>query len=376
MLLASFTGAIEPAGAIYLLQNLPLKSELLHRIYIFSKTGKYINPKDISALRNSDGRWNLTQSDSRLGIHVTKDQASQLMACVGEITCVTLDRSAKRFATAVSVLRPDILVTTRHDFFSKHGKPEVSLGRCTFHNYLKPGNKIPFVVYLNQNRTSFQLNNFDYVALHLKTPLSGCNAFGIDKSASSLQTGDEVLSVTASQIGMLNPISSKEPVVAKGEIKQVFEGAFGGPSMYWTDVDTASGASGGGIFALNRQGDLEVGDDERLVLRAMVIAAALGAKNGQPYNGELQTGNQSILVGLDSSFMELAFRIRDELETGHKLKKEATALTKDNKQTTSRKPKWPHPLLRRVRRNTAKRHPNCVMSYRSHYAGCRGSALQ
>jgi hypothetical protein len=376
MLLASFTGATEPVNARYIFQDLPTKSKLLHRIYIFSKTGKYINPKDISGLRNSDGRWNLTQSDSRLGIHVTKDQTDQLMACVGEIRCVTLDHSAKRFATAVSVLRPDILITTRHDFFSKHGKTEVSLRKCTFHNYLKPRNEIPFVVYHNQTKTSFHLNNFDYVALHLKTPLGGCNAFGIDKSASSLQTGDEVLSVTASQIGMLNPISSKEPVVAKGEIKQVFEGAFGGPSMYWTDVDTANGASGGGIFPLNPQGDLEVGDDKRLVLKAMVIAAATGAKNGQPYKGELETGNQSILIGFDSSFMDLVFRIRDDLETGGKLKEEETALTRENKQTTSRRLKWPYRLLRSVRRNTAKKQPNCLMSYRSHYVGCRGPMLQ
>ena len=298
------------------------------------------------------------------------------MACVGEIRCETLDHSASRFATAVSVLRPDILVTTRHDFFSESGKPEVSLRKCTFHNYLNPGTKIPFVVYHNQTKTSFHLNNFDYVALHLKTPLSGCNAFGIDKSASSLKTGDEVLSVTTSQIGMLNQINDKEPVVAKGEIKQVFEGAFGGPSMYWTDVDTAGGASGGGIFALNRQGDLEVGDDERLVLKAMVIAAAIGAKNGQPYKGELEKGNQSILIGLDSSFMELVLKIWDELETGNKLKEEETALTKENKQTTSRKLEWPHPVGRRVRRNKAKKLPNCVMPYRSHYAGCFGPVLQ
>jgi hypothetical protein len=371
MLLAAFAGT-EVVNARYTFQNLHLKSQLIRRIYIFSKTEKYIDPKDVRELRKNDGRWNLSQSDSRLGIHVTKDQAGQLMACVGEITCVTLDRGARRFATAVSVLRPDILVTTRHDFFSKNGKPEVSLRQCTFHNYLSPRTKIPFVVYHNQTKTSFHLNNFDYVALHLKTRLSGCNAFGIDKSAALLHTGDEVLSVTTSQIGMLNPISSKEPVVAKGEIKQVFEGAFGGPSMYWTDIDTASGASGGGIFALNRQGDLEVGDDERLVLKAMVIAAATGAKNGQPYRGELETGNQSILIGLDSSFMELVLKIRDELKIRNKLKVDETKLTGKNKETTSSKLERPHHIRsRRVRRrNTAKRRADCMTPYTSYYADC------
>jgi len=52
---------------------------------------------------------------------------------------------------------------------------------------------------------------------------------------------------------MLNPISSKEPVVARGKIKQVFEDAFDGPSMYWTDVDLGGGGSGGAIFALDRK---------------------------------------------------------------------------------------------------------------------------
>jgi len=67
-----------------------------------------------------DGRWNLGQSESMLGIKLSDDEKQQLMACMGEIVCETPgsdedeDRiSVKITATAVSVLRPDLLVTAK-----------------------------------------------------------------------------------------------------------------------------------------------------------------------------------------------------------------------------------------------------------------------
>ena len=110
----------------------------------------------------------------------------------------------------------------------------------------------------------------------------------------------------------------------------------------------------------------------------MAIAAATGAKNGQPYKGELETGNQSILIGLDSSFMELVLKIRDELEMRNKLEVGPTNLTKKNKETTLSKPeRAQHIRSRRVRRrNTAKGRANCMTPHTSYYADCRGPVLQ
>ena len=308
--IASFATEAAPLNTSYGFKDLESKSQLLHNVYIISKNGKYINPRDVAELRKSDGRWNLSQSESKLGVKVTDEQTGQLMACIGEIICPTL--VSKNEATAVSVLRPDMLVTARHVFFAKDGKNEVSINKCTFHNYLNQKAKIPVVVY--HNNAGFYFNNFDYVVVRLKTKLAGCNSFGIDKAGSLLELGNQFFSVTTNQKGMLNPISSKEPVVARGEIKQVFEGAFDGPSMYWTDVDLGGGGSGGAIFALDRQGNLVVGEDGRLAMKAMATASGTGAKNGQPYKGELRRGNQSILIGLDSTFMKVILKMGDELE--------------------------------------------------------------
>ena len=100
----------------------PHMPELYQRVYIISKTEKSINPRNVGDLRKNDGRWNLSASESTLGVKISNDQALQLMACVGKITCPTLH--GKNQGTAVSVLRPDLLVTTRHAFIRYDGKAD------------------------------------------------------------------------------------------------------------------------------------------------------------------------------------------------------------------------------------------------------------
>jgi hypothetical protein len=72
-----------------------------------------------------DGRWNLSQSKSKLGIELSADEKQQLMACTGEILCEKARDDdpgdevppAPITASAVSVLRPDLLVTAKHVLF-------------------------------------------------------------------------------------------------------------------------------------------------------------------------------------------------------------------------------------------------------------------
>jgi len=286
---------------------------LLQHVYIISKTGKNIKPNDIMDLRQSDGRWNLSQGESQLGLKLSKEQADQLMACVGKITCRTLH--GKNQGTAVSVLRPDILVTARHAFIQRDGKSEALPTRCTFHNYSDQRTEIPVMVSRDQAKPGPYFNNFDYAVVRLKAPLKGCNSFAVDNPEALLNPGDQFVSVTIRQSGVLNRTTGTEPVIAKGEVKQVFEGAFDGPSIYWTDVDLGAGGSGGGIFVLDPKGNLQVEKNGRLVMKAMAIATGSGGKNGEPYKGKLDRGNQSILVGVDSTFLKAILRAGDELGT-------------------------------------------------------------
>ena len=53
---------------------------LFRQVLVYAKEG---SPKLV------DGRWNLGQSESKLGIKLSADETKQLMACTGEIMCVT-----------------------------------------------------------------------------------------------------------------------------------------------------------------------------------------------------------------------------------------------------------------------------------------------
>jgi hypothetical protein len=291
----------------------PIASQVspVRQALIYAKEG---SPKLV------DGRWNLGQAEAKLGIKFSDDETKQLMACTGQIVCVTPevhteeeDRiGVKVTATAVSVLKPDLLVTARHILF-RGKKATVSFERCSFRSYSQRKTAIPVLVEKDQ-RKGFVLNNEDFVVLRLKRELAGCRAFAIDGSDSSLRVGEPVLSVTGRQLHSLNKISNREPVVAKGTIRRVLEGVLGGPPFYYADIDLDEGGSGGGVFALtdrrpqfphaDRPLLSPVSNDEgRLVLRGISVAYGPRAKSGKPYSDER---NYTIVIGLEAEFMELA----------------------------------------------------------------------
>ncbi|HET9583588.1 MAG TPA: serine protease [Bradyrhizobium sp.] len=266
-----------------------------------------------------DGRWNLGQAETKLGIELSDDETKQLMACTGQIVCETPevhnegeDRvGVKVTATAVSVLKPDLLVTARHVLF-KGKKAAVSFERCSFRSYSQRKTAISVLVEKDQ-RKGFVLNNEDFVVLRLKRELAGCRAFAIDGSDSSLRVGEPILSVTGQQLHSLNKISNREPVLAMGTIRRVLEGVLGGPPFYYADIDLDEGGSGGAVFALtDRRPQLPhadrpllspVSDNEnRLVLRGISVAFGPRAKSGKPYSDER---NYTIVIGLEAEFREL-----------------------------------------------------------------------
>ena len=230
------------------------------------------------------------------------------MACTGQIVCVTPaihDENedtveTKVTATAVSVLRPDLLVTANHVFFK--GKRAVApFGNCSFRSYSRRKAAIPVVVEKDQ-RKGYAFNNEDFIVLRLKRELEGCSAFAINNSDSSLREEEEILSVTGHQIRTLNKISGREPVLAKGKIRNGFSGqVLGGPPFYYTDIDFDVGGSGGAVFAL--MDGRPVSDAEgRLILRGISVAYGLQAKSGRPYSEER---NFTIVVGLEGDFRDL-----------------------------------------------------------------------
>ena len=262
-----------------------------HQALIYAKEG---SPKLV------DGRWNLGQSESKLGIRLSDDETKQLMACTGQIVCKTPDVhneeedriGVKVTATAVSVLRPDLLVTAKHVLF-KGKRAAVSFGSCIFRSYSQRKVAIPVLVEKDQ-RKGYVLNNEDFIVLRLKRELAGCSSFAINDSDSSLREGEQVLSVTGHQSRTLNKISDREPVVAKGKIRRVLDGVLGGPPFYYADIDFDVGGSGGAVFAL--MDGRPVSDDEgRLILRGISVAYGPHAKNGRPYSEER---NYTIIIGL------------------------------------------------------------------------------
>ena len=290
----------------------PIASRLspVRQALIYAKEG---SPKLV------DGRWNLGQAEAKLGIELSDDAAKQLMACTGQIVCETPavhneeeDRvGVKVTATAVSVLKPDLLVTARHVLF-KGKRAAVSFERCSFRSYSQRKTAIPVLVEKDQ-RKGFVLNNEDFVVLRLKRELAGCSSFAIDGSNSSLRVEEPILSVTGQQLHSLNKTSNREPVLATGKIRRVLEGVLGGPPFYYADVDLDEGGSGGAVFALTDRGPQSpqaerpllspVSDDEgRLVLRGISVAFGLRAKSGKPYSDER---NYTIVIGLEAEFRDL-----------------------------------------------------------------------
>jgi hypothetical protein len=290
----------------------PIASRLspVRQALIYAKEG---SPKLV------DGRWSLGQAEAKLGIELSDEETQQLMACTGQIVCVTPeihnedeDRvGVKVTATAVSVLKPDLLVTARHVLF-KGKKAAVSFERCSFRSYSQRKTAIPVLVEKDQ-RKGFVLNNEDFVVLRLKRELAGCNGFALDGSDSSLRVGEPILSVTGQQLHSLNKISNREPVLATGRIRRALEGVLGGPPFYYADIDLDEGGSGGAVFALtDRSSQFPQGErpllspvsdgDGRLVLRGISVAYGPRAKSGKPYSDER---NYTIVIGLEAEFRDL-----------------------------------------------------------------------
>ncbi len=262
---------------------------LFHQVLIYAKEGSQ---------KLIDGRWNLGQSESKLGIRFSPDEAKQMMACTGRIVCEKRD-GGEVFGSAASVLRPDLLVTAKHVFSQGRGGA-VSFKWCSFRSYLHRNLSIPVLVE-NDQRKGYFLNNEDFIVVRLKRELAGCNAFALNRSDSSLSEGEQVFSATSSQRGTLNKLSSREPVLAKGTIRSVSSGFWGGPTFYYADIDLDEGGSGGAVFAL-KDGRPISDDKGRLILRGILVAHGPRAKTGRPYSEEQ---NYTILIGLEAEFRDL-----------------------------------------------------------------------
>ncbi|HSD92474.1 MAG TPA: hypothetical protein VLB11_05550 [Methyloceanibacter sp.] len=254
-----------------------------------------------------DGRWNLGQSEAKLGITLSADEKNQLMACTGQILCATPDihnededRIGIKFtATAVSVLRPDLLVTAKHVFF-KGKRAVVPFGSCSFRSFSRRNVAVPILVEKDQ-RKGYVFNNEDFIVVRLKRELEGCSSFALNRYDASLREGEQILSVTGRQRRTLNRISGRELVVAKGKIRRILDGVLGGPPFYYADIDFDVGGSGGAVFAL--VDGRPVSDDEgRLVLRGISVANGPHAKSGRPYS---DAQNYTIVIGLQAEFREL-----------------------------------------------------------------------
>jgi hypothetical protein len=291
-------------------ESISSRMSLFRQVVIYAKEG---------TRKLVDGRWNLGQSESKLGIKLTADQTRQLMACTGQIVCQTPgvhtedeDRvGVKVSATAVSVLRPDLLVTAKHVFFEGK-RAVVTFASCSFRSYSRKKVAIPVLVEQDQ-RKGYVFNNEDFIVVRLKRELEGCNSLAIGDSESSLREGEQVLSVTGHQARTLNKLSGREPVVAKGRIRRVLEGVLGGPPFYYADIDFDVGGSGGAVFALTerrppfphagRAYAVPVADGQgRLVLRGISVGYGPQAKNNKPYSGER---NYTIVIGLEAEFRDL-----------------------------------------------------------------------
>lgn len=264
------------------------RMSLLHRVLIYAKEG---------SRKLIDGRWNLSQAESKLGMTFSADETKQLMACTGKIVCSS--RGGEVFASASSVLRPDLLVTAKHVFAQGKGEA-VSPGWCSFRSFLHRNVAIPVQVEKDQRKGYF-LNNEDFIVVRLKRELADCDSFALNGSDSSFAEGDEIFSATGYQRNALNKITSREPVVAKGAIRSVSSGFFGGPPFYYGEIDLDEGGSGGAVFGL-KDGRPVTDDAGRIILRGVLVAHGPKARNGQPYSEER---NYTIIIGLQEEFRDV-----------------------------------------------------------------------
>ncbi len=261
---------------------------LLHRAFIYAKDG---------SKKLVDGRWNLGQSEAKLGIQLSDGDKQQLMACTGQIVCEA--PGGRVTASASSVLSPDLLVTAKHVLFNGK-RAAVSFGKCSFRSFAQRNVAIPVVVEKDQ-RKGYVFNNEDFTVVRLKRALEGCNAFALPEPGAALAEGERVFSATAHQRGIMNKVSRREPVLATGTIRNSFEGFYGGPPFYYADLDFDIGGSGGALFAL-KDGRPVVDDEGRLMLKGIVVAYGLRGKNNKPYS---EDRNYTIVVGLEGDFREL-----------------------------------------------------------------------
>ncbi|HKY87452.1 MAG TPA: hypothetical protein VJL90_11885, partial [Pseudorhodoplanes sp.] len=78
-------------------RSISSRISVLHQALIYAKEG---------SRKLVDGRWNLGQAESKLGVALSADETKQLMACTGEIVCEPSPGEARVTASAASVLRP------------------------------------------------------------------------------------------------------------------------------------------------------------------------------------------------------------------------------------------------------------------------------
>lgn len=265
-----------------------LQPSLLHRVVIYAKEG---------STKLIDGRWNLGQSEAKLGLKLSPDETKQLMACTGRIVCQ--QPWGEVFASAASVLWPDPLVTAKHVFAKVRGGP-VSAGSCSFCSFLHRRTAIPVLVEKDQ-RTGYFLNNEDFIVVRLKRDVPGCTPLAIAAADTPMSEGEEILSATGYQLRALNRLSDREPVLAKGTVRGVFNPYLGGVPFYSTDIDLDKGGSGGAVFAL-KDGRPVADDEGRFILRGILVAHGPRAKSGEPFSEEQ---NYTIINGLQAAFREL-----------------------------------------------------------------------
>ena len=288
MAMVSFAAEASPLSTERaLFDSVSSRSTLLHRVLIYAKEG---NRKLV------DGRWNLGRSEAQLGLSFSDDEKTQLMACTGRIVCYHGRREV--FGSAASVLRPDMLVTAKH-VFSSGRNAKVAPGHCSFRSFLHRNIAIPIQIEQDQ-RKSYFLNNEDFIVVRLKRELNGCKGFAVHDDT-FLAEGEQIFSATGYQRNSLNRLSLREPVVAKGAIRSVSTGFWGGPPFYYAEIDLDEGGSGGAVFAL-RNGRPVTDSAGRIVLRGVLVAVGPKGRNGQPYS---EDRNYTIIVGLQDEFRDL-----------------------------------------------------------------------
>lgn len=189
-------------------------------------------------------------------------------------------------------------MTAKHLFSTGKGAA-VSFRRCSFRSFLHRNVGIPVLIEKDQRKGYF-LNNEDFIVVRLKRELKDCNSFAINDDT-FLSEGEKIFSATGYQRNGLNRLTLKEPVLAKGTIRSVSTGFWGGPPFYHAEIDLDEGGSGGAIFAL-RDGRPVLNSEGRLILRGLLVATGPKAKNGKPYSEEQ---NYTIIVGIQDEFRDL-----------------------------------------------------------------------